>query len=113
VCVVPGSTPGVAAGQGRSLSLAKRQGLQVSSSVAQGCMPWMAAHQEREEDRDGGYGLRGLKTVRDGAGLATLGRAGQEGPRAVLSCARRRRLLVLACWWTARFHVDMVGFCAP
>jgi hypothetical protein len=41
--MVPGSTPVVAAGQGRSSSLAKRKVLLVSSSVVQACMPWMAA----------------------------------------------------------------------
>jgi hypothetical protein len=91
VRVVPCSTPGTAARQGRFSSLAKRQGLRVSSSVVQVCMLWMVAPRNAKRDETAGCGLRGLEPGRDGAGPAKLGRDGQRRQRAALNCAKRRR----------------------
>jgi hypothetical protein len=113
VRVVPCSMPVAAAGQGRSVWLAKCKVLLVSSSVIQVSLPWMAAPRHEKRDERAGCGLRSMEPAGGGVGPAKLGRDGQEGPRAVRSWARRRRLLVVACCLTSRFHVDIVGFCAP
>ena len=48
-------------GQAPSSSLANRQGLHVSSSVVQACMPWRAAPRNAKRDETAGCGLRSME----------------------------------------------------